>query len=141
MNKTRFSALLCAVMLMISLLPSASATDVKETIIDLGDGFYVIETIETVPLSRSGDTVKRINTSQLYKGSILIGVTTVGGVFEISGSTAKAVEGYITGTGYNGWSYSSGSARCSGNTVYGTATYLSDDGVTKSHSCSVSYTP
>lgn len=141
MNKTRFSALFCAVMLMISLFPSAAAADSKETIIDLGDGFYVIETIETVPLSRSGDTIKRINTSRLYKGSTLISVTTIGGVFEVSGSTAQAISGNITGTGYNGWSYSSGSARCSGNTVYGTATYCSDDGVTKSHSCSVSYTP
>lgn len=141
MNKTRFSALLCAVMLMISILPTSSAKDVKESVIDLEDGFYIIETVKTIPLSRSGDTVKRISTYQLYKSTTLIGVTTIGGVFEVSGSTAKAVEGYITGTGYNGWSYVSGSTRCSGNTVTGTATYRSEDGVTKSHSGSVTYTP
>lgn len=141
MKTKRILALLCAVMLTVSLLPSALAKETRETVIDLGDGYYVVETIEYLPLSRAGDTFRATNTSHLYYKSTLIGVTIVGGVFEVSGSTAKAVEGYITGTGYNGWSYVSGSTRCSGNTVTGTATYRSEDGVTKSHSGSVTYTP
>ena len=141
MKTKRIFALLCAVMLTVSLLPSAMAKETHENVIDLGDGYYVVETIEYLPKSRAGDTVQGMNTARLYYKSTLIGVTVVGGVFEVSGSTAKAISGDITGTGYTGWSYVSGSTRCSGNTVYGSATYRSDEGVTKSHSCSVSYTP
>lgn len=126
-------------LLAISLLPFASATNTNETVIDLGDGYYAVETVEFISLSRSGNTVQGVKNVNLYYGSTLIGTTTLGGVFEVSGSTVKATAGYITGTGYNGWSYLSGSTWCSGATVYGTATYQSSDGVTKSHNCSVTY--
>lgn len=141
MKVKNISALLCALLLAVSLLPAANASTVKETVIDLGDGYYAVETVEFIPLSRAGDTVRGAKNINLYHGSTLIGTTTLGGVFEVSGSTVKAISGNITGTGYNGWSYSSGSTRCSGATVYGTATYRSEDGVTKTHSSSITYTP
>ena len=131
-------AFLCAAALTTSLMSSAVAAESKETVIDLGDGYYVVETIEYLPQSRAGDTVRGTKTLRLYQNSTLIGTTTLGGVFDISGSSAKATAGNITGTGSNGWTYDGGSTRCSGNTVYGTATYRSDEGVTKSHSGSLS---
>lgn len=143
MKKNRFWALLLTLILVISLFPSAMAaeTETQENMIDLGNGFYIVETIAFFPLSRAGDTVRGTSTYQLYQGTTLIGVTIIGGVFEVSGSSVTATAGYITGTGYSGWSYTGGSTSCSGNTVYGTATYRSDTGATKSHSGSVTYTP
>lgn len=139
-TKCLFS-LLCAIFLAVSLLPPATATETKETIIDLGDGFYVVETIEYFPLSRSSDTVRGTKTFRLYDESSLVGTTTMGGVFDISGPTAKATSGSITGTGNNGWTYYHGYTSRSGNTVTGTATYQSSTGVTKSHSGTISCSP
>lgn len=141
MKSRKVFAFLCAAALTASLMSSAVAAEPNETVIDLGDGYYVVETIEYLPLSRAGDTVNGAKTLKLYLGSTLIGTTTLGGVFDTSGSTARATAGYITGTGSNGWSYDGGSTRCSGNKVSGTATYRSADGVTKSHSGSISCSP
>lgn len=142
MKIKRLVSLFCAIFLSVSLMPSAAlATENKETVIDLGDGFYAVETIEYLPQTRAGDTVRGTKNIRLYYSGTLVGTTTLGGVFDTSGSTAKATAGYITGVGSNGWSYDGGSTRCSGNTVYGTATYRSDEGVTKSHSGSLSCSP
>lgn len=141
MKLRKVFAFLCAAALTTSLISSAVAAEPKETVIDLGDGYYVVETIEYLPQSRAGNTVKGAKTLKLYLGSTLIGTTIIGGVFDTSGASAKATAGNITGTGSNGWSYDGGSTRCSGNTVYGTATYRSDDGTTKSHSGSISCSP
>lgn len=139
MKKARIAALFCAIILTISLLPSTKAAESKEKIIDLGDGFYVVEAIEYTPSSRSGDTAQGTKTFRLYQDSTLIGVTVLVGVFDISGTTAKAISGSISGTGYNGWSYYSGYVTCSGNTVNGTASYRrSSDGLTKTHYGSIS---
>ena len=141
MKLKKIFSFLCVTALITSLCVPATAAESKETVIDLGDGFYVVETIEYLPQSRAGDTVRGTKTYRLYDGSTLIGTTILGGVFDISGTTAKATNGYITGTGSNGWTYQGGSTSCSGNTVYGTATYKSSTGVTKSHSGSISCSP
>lgn len=133
---------LCAMILTVSLFPSAMAVQTSdETVIDLGDGFYAVETIEVLPSPRAGDTVHGSKTIRLYSDGVLIGTTYIGGVFDISGSTAKATSGNITGTGSNGWTYYHGYTSRSGNTVTGTATYQSSTGVTKSHSGSISCSP
>ena len=142
MKLKRISAFLFAVILAVSLSPSSMATsNSNETVIDLGDGFYVVETIEMLPTPYAGDTIYGAKNIKLYQDGVLIGTTTLGGVFDISGSTAKATSGNITGTGSNGWTYQSGTTSCSGNTVYGTATYKSSTGSTKSHTSSISCSP
>lgn len=141
MKLKKIFSFLCVTALITSLLVPAAAAEPKETVIDLGDGFYVVETIEYLPQSRAGDTVRGTKTFRLYDGSTLIGTTILGGVFDISGSTAKAISGDITGTGSNGWTYHGGNTSCSGNTVYGTATYLSPSGTVKSHGGSISCSP
>lgn len=131
----------CALALVASLVVPAKASEPAGTVIDLGDGFYIVEVLEILPSPRSSDTVSGVKTFYLYQNSVLVGTTTLGGVFDISGATAKATNGYITGTGSNGWTYQSGTTRCSGNTVYGTATYKSSTGITKSHTGSISCSP
>ncbi|MDE6107139.1 MAG: hypothetical protein K2F83_00480 [Oscillospiraceae bacterium] len=141
MKSKNIFSFLCALALIASLVVPAKASEPAGTIIDLGDGFYIVEVLEVLPSPHSSDTVSGIKSFYLYQNSVLIGTSTLGGVFDISGSTAKAISGDITGTGSNGWTYQGGSTSCSGNTVYGTATYKSSTGVTKSHSGSISCSP
>lgn len=141
MKQKNIFSFLCALALIASLNIPAKAAEPAGTVIDLGDGFYVIEVLEVLPSSRSSDTVNGAKTLYLYQNSTLIGTTTFGGIFDISGPTAKATSGYITGTGSNGWTYYHGYTSRSGNTVTGTATYQSSTGVTKTHSGTISCSP
>lgn len=133
-------AFLCMAAMLVSLLVPAMAAEPEGTIIDLGDGFYVVETVTQYPMTRTGDTVRGLKTAYLYQGTTLIGTTNLGGVFDISGSTAKATGAAITGTGSNGWSYKNGSTSYSGNKVTGTATYQSGS-TTKSHTFYMTCSP
>lgn len=139
-NIKKIFSVLCALAIVTTFLTPAFAVETKETVIDLGDGFYVVETVTQYPMTRAGDTVSGNKTAYLYQGSTLIGTTIMGATFDISGSTAKAIWANITGTGSNGWSYKSGSTSCSGNKVTGTATYQSG-GTTKSHTFSMTCSP
>lgn len=139
-NIRRFFPVLCVLTIITAFLTSAYAMETKETIIDLGDGFYVVETVTQYPMTRAGDTVSGNKTARLYQGSTLIGTTTMGATFDISGSTAKATRANITGVGSNGWSYKNGSTSCSGNKATGTATYQSESS-TKSHTFSITCSP
>lgn len=140
MKTKRFSALLCAAVMLVSLLTPTMAADREEKVIDLGDGFYVVETITTYPSTRAGNTASGDKKATLYQGSTLIGTATLYAIFDISGSTAKVVDKEITGTGSNGWSYSRGSTRSSGNTAYGTA-YFSNGSTEKRLDISLSCSP
>lgn len=139
-NVKRIFSVLCALAIVTTFLTPAFAVETKETVIDLGDGFYVVETVTQYPMTREGDTVSGNKTARLYQGTTLIGTTTLGATFDISGATAKATRGLITGTGSNGWSYKSGSTSCSGNKVTGTATYQSGS-ATKSHTFYITCSP
>jgi hypothetical protein len=121
------------IMLVVSLsvvMAPASASSLSGDVIDLGDGFYMVETISSCSLSRSGDTVYGNKTGNIYQGSTLIGVATLYASFDISGSTAEATFAQIDGTGRNGGVYSQGTSRYSGNTASGSA-YFTYNGMEK----------
>lgn len=141
MKQKNVFSFFCALALITSFIIPAKAAEPAGTVIDLGDGFYIIEVLEVLPSTRSNDTVSGVKTLYLYQSSVLIGTTTLGGTFDISGSTAKAIGGDIIGTGSHGWTYHGGSTSCSGNKVSGNATYLSSSGIVKSHGGSISCSP
>lgn len=140
MKTKKISALLCCVAMMVSMLTPAMAVEKEETVIDLGDGFYVVETVVQLPATRAGGTVNGQKNAVLYQGSTIIGVATLIGRFDTSGATAKATSGAINGNGQNGWSYDHGTTRCSGNKVYGTA-YFTSGGTTKTLSMTLTCSP
>lgn len=119
---------------------SAFAAESQQRVTDLGDGFYVVETITQYAASRRGNTVSGRNTGNVYYNSTLIGTATLSASFDISGSTARAEDAYITGTGKNGGTYSRGTTRLSGNTAYGTA-YFRYNGDERSMTISLSCSP
>ena len=119
---------------------TASAPEPNKTVIDLGDGFYMVETISSYSLSRSSNIIYGNKSGNIYQDSTLIGVTTLYASFDISSSTAKATTSDITGTGYNGGIYTNGTSNCSRNTVSGTA-YFSYNGFEKTGRLSISCSP
>lgn len=139
MKTKKMIALVCSLALMLSLNVSAFAAETESKTIDLGDGFYVVETITYGPMTRSGD-IAGTKSATLYQGSIQVGRATLVATFDISGSTAKATDAEIDGTGYNGWYYSRGTARCTGNTAYGTA-YFTPGNTEKRLDISLSCSP
>lgn len=135
----KLCAFFCMVVVILSTIStSALATEPEGKVIDLGDGFYVVETITQYPMARSRDTVSGMTTDDLYYGSTWIGTATLSADFDISGSTAKAISASITGYGHSG-TYSRGTASGSGNTAYGTA-YFTYNGVQKTLRLSLSCT-
>ena len=137
----RFSAWIAMLVVVVSTITvPAFGSDRTEDVIDLGDGFYMVETISTYSLSRSGDIIYGNKSGNIYQGSTLIGVATLYGTFDISGSTARATDSTISGSGYNGGSYTGGTSSCSRNTVSGTANF-NFSGVRKSLPLSLTCSP
>ena len=139
--KKVFSLLSAVILVFILSTTPALAVAPEEQIIDLGGGSYAVETITQYSLQRSGDMVYGSKTDKIYYGTSLIGTATLAAAFDISGSTAKATEAAITGSGSNGGTYNRGTTSCSGNTATGTA-YFKYSGVDRilriSISCSSS---
>lgn len=137
----KLCALFCMVVVILSTIStSALAAEPEGKIIDLGDGFYVVETFTQYPMARSGNAVINGEISDdLYYGSTLIGTATLYADFDISGSTAKPVYISVTGSGYNGGTYLRGEPTRSGNTASGTA-YFKYNGVQKTLRLSLSCT-
>lgn len=131
MRTKRIPALLCAAMMLVSLLTPAMAAESKEEVIDLGDGFYAVVTVDELPMTRAGDTKNGSKSATVYNGSTPIGRATLVAIFDISGATARATAATINGTGQNGWSYDHGTTSLSGNKAYGTA-YFKSGSTTKS---------
>lgn len=123
MKTKRIPIFLCVIALLSTLIMPTSATEPEGKVIDLGDGFYMVETITQYAVTRSGDVVSGDKTGKVYQGSTQIGTATLTAAFDISGSTAKAITASIQGTGYNGWGYKSGTTTLSGNKATGTAVF------------------
>lgn len=137
----RFSAWIVMFVVVLSVLTApAFASDCTEDIIDLGDGFYMTKVTIQQSYSRAGDTVTGHTTGNIYHDSTFIGTATLWGVFDISGSTAKAIDSSISGSGYNGGSYTGGTSNCSRNTVYGNANF-NFSGIRKLLSLSITCSP
>lgn len=133
-------AFLCAFALACSLFTSALAAGPQE-IIDLGDGFYMVVTLEQAPMSRAGDIVTGSKSGKVYlNNGTQIGTATLTGQFDISGSTAKATRAAISGSGMNGWTYDRGTVSCSGNKATGTA-YFSSGSSSKSFTLTLTCSP
>lgn len=125
MKAKRISAFLCAAMMLVSLLTPAMAAEGKEEVIDLGDGFYAVVTVDELPMTRADGTKNGSKSATVYNGSTPIGRVTLVAIFDISGTTAKATDVAINGTGQNGWSYDHGTTSLSGNKASGTAYFKS----------------
>ena len=94
----KICTLFCMVVVILSTISaSALAAEPDGKVIDLGDGFYVVETITQYPLTRSGDTVRGNTSGNLYYGPTLVGTATLYATFDISGSSARAEEGHEMG--------------------------------------------
>ena len=132
--------LFCLVMVILCITnTTALAAEPEGKVIDLGDGFYAVETITCSPMTRSRDTTGGSVSNNVYYGSTLIGTATLYADFDISGSTAKSVYISVTGSGYNGGTYLRGEPTRSGSTASGTA-YFKYNGVQKTLRLSLSCT-
>lgn len=130
----KICALICVVMVILSIIStSALAVVPDEKIVDLGDGFYMIETISQsfTGQSRSGGEIQGSKTGRVYSGSVLIGIATLSASFDISGSSAIAVGADILTNELNGGECTQERAYCSRNTAYGTATFKYNGGEQK----------
>lgn len=123
MRTKRLPALVCTIMMVLSLLTPALATEPQNKVIDLGDGFYMVETVTQYSLTRARSTIYGDKTGKLYQGGALVGTASLTASFNISGATAKALTASISGSGQNGGTYTSGSTRRSGSVAYGTAIF------------------
>lgn len=139
MKFKKYLTVLCIFTLVLSLFSPALAAE-KQEIIDLGDGFYAIITLEQAPVTRSGDIVTGSKTGNVYQGGTQIGTAIFTADFDISGSTAKVIRGHINGTGMNGWSYSRGSVTSSGNKATGTA-YFTDGNIIRTLTLTLTCSP
>lgn len=137
----RLFSFLCAVVMLMSVIGgSALALEPEEKIIDLGDGFYFVETLTQSPMRRSGDEVYGAKSGNIYYDSTLIGIATLAASFDISGTTAVATRAAIDGEGRSGCTYVKGTTRVSGNKATGTATFKFE-GVEKRLTLSISCSP
>lgn len=120
----KICVLFCVIFTIMSIAgTSALAAEPEENVIDLGGGYYVVETTTQYSVSRSGDMIGGSKTGSLYHNSKLIGTATLAAFFDISGPTAKATDAWIEDYTENGGTYDSESARVSGNKAYGTVTF------------------
>lgn len=133
METKRSLLILLSILLTLSLCIPALAVEWTQTVTDLGNGYYVVETITEYSLTRAGDRKFGQKTNDFYHGSDLVGTATLYASCEISGTSVSATYASISGTG----AYTRGTTRCSGNTAYGTA-YFSYQGKEPSMSLSLS---
>ncbi len=117
----------------------ALAAGPQKNLVDLGDGYWMEETINSYHLERGGSRVSGNKSAKVMHGSKLVGTATLTATFDISGASAKVIDHYIWGFGENGGVYVQGSSRSSGNTAYGTAYFSFNDADKVAHlsiSCS-----
>ncbi len=113
---------LCTVVVVLfTITASVYATEPEKNVVDLGDGFYMVETINQYSLNRTNNTISGSKTGHVYYDSTLVGTATLLASFDISGSAAKATKSSIEGNGYNGGIYVQGTSNRYGNTAFGTA--------------------
>ncbi len=137
--KRRFLAMLFAFALAISLFTPALAAEKRE-VVDLGDGFYAVITLNQEPMTRAGDIAKGSKTGTIYQGGTKIGEAMLVAEFDISGTTARVTSAKISGSGMNGWDYNRGTTGRSGNTATGTA-YFTDGNIIRSLTLTLTCSP
>lgn len=116
----------CAALMAASLLiMPAMAAEQNQQVIDLGDGFYVVRTITVQAAARAGKTVSGAVSDSLYYQGVKIGSATLSAIFDISGSSAEAIDAFLDGTGMNGFTYRDAGTYCGGDRVTGVAIFES----------------
>ncbi len=136
----RISAFLCLAALVIALAIPAAALEPQGQIIDLGDGFYMVVTVEQYTTYRDDNMLYASKNGDYYSGTTKIGTATLYASFDISGPTAVAKSATLTGSGMNGWTFRSGGTKCSGNKATGTPTF-SLDGTYRSFTLTLTCSP
>lgn len=121
----RISVLLCLITLAFSLSVSVIALGSQGKVFDLGDGFYMVTTVEQYTTYREDSMVYGTTSADYYSGSTKIGTATLVASFDISGSTAVAKTAVLSGSGMNGWTFKNGGTKCSGNKATGSADFIS----------------
>lgn len=123
----KICTLCLTVVILSTMLTLVHATEPSKNVVDLGDDFYMVETITQYSMGRANNTASGTKTGNVYHGSLLVGTATLGATFDISASNARAIQSVISGTGYNGGIYVNGTSDCSGSTASGTAHFKFDD--------------
>lgn len=137
----RLCVLFCLMAMILSTVSiSALAAEPEEKVIDLGDNYYMVETITQYPISRSGNIIGGTKTGVIRYGSTEIGSITLTATFDISGSSAIAIGADIRASERNGGKCIDKNASCSGNKATGWATF-SYNGGDKSTSLTISCSP
>lgn len=116
----------CAVLMLASLFTaSAMAAEQNQRIVDLGDGFYVVQTVKRETVTRAGNIVSGKVSGELYYEDTQIGSATLTAAFDISGSSAVALAAVLEGKGMNGFTYRDAGTYCGGNRATGVAIFES----------------
>lgn len=121
----RISALICLVVLTLSLALPTFAVESQGKVIDLGDGFYMVTTVTQYTTYANGTMVYGTTSGDYYSGSTQIGTATLVASFDISGSTAVAKTAVLSGSGMNGWTFKNGGTKRSGNRATGDVIFTS----------------
>lgn len=141
MKCKKIISLLLSVLMLTALCVPASAIENAPEIIDCGDGYYlVVNSVRQISNTRAS-SITTEKDATVYNNSTAIGVVTLRGTFEYNGSRATAISGSTSGSGKNGWSYSSGYASCSSNTVTGNYNFKSSSGTNKSFTMKMTCSP
>lgn len=134
--KKKIIALVLCIFTVFSLASNAFAYQSDDTqIIDYGDGYYAVVHTSNAISTRAVSKTKQFD---FFNDSQKIGTAYLTGTFQKSGSSYKATSAEVDGTGYNGWTYKSGTASYSGNKVSATVKYTSRN-TTKSFPISMTY--
>lgn len=94
----KICTLCLTVVILSTMLTLVHATEPSKNVVDLGDGFYMVETIAQCSIGRANNTASGTKTGNVYHGSSLVGTATLTAIFDISGSTSYAIKAAIGGT-------------------------------------------
>lgn len=117
--RTRIATAIMAVLMLMSTAMVAFAADSKR--IDLGDGFYAIETITVRDLRDGSKSAKKDST--IYYSGDKIGSMTVYASFSYGSAGVSVTSKYCTASSTNGWSYRNNYAVGLYNTATGYCTF------------------
>lgn len=126
--KRLISLVIVLVFLVSSFSFGALADDGTEEIVYLDNGYYLIFDgvfTSNTAITRSSNVmvVEGSKPGTIYRGESKVARVTVYGTFEYDGSSAEAVYAGYSYSKYNGWSFKSGEAYCSGNTAVASVTF------------------
>ena len=139
--------LLCACAFPVSAADVEPMVPVASYVTHFDDGSYCVTTILQTPVEENGAArayklTSGQKASAYYASGVLQFTTYVKGTFKYNGSTAMATTAqYSYSIANSAWSFSSGSAHCSGATAYATCTFYNSLNGNKSVTASLTCSP